>query len=318
MGDKREQKRESALEEASSLLSDGNANQQLVTPVRRIAGVIGTFADELSEGGEFDGLTTPWALRCIIRKTQEALETVLRIAEEGIAYYATPLLRPMCEELIFARYLRTLTEEDAKRYLELKTILEILQGIKAQRDFFPKAQEEVLPSHIYEEVHGREGKSHPVEPPDLDYRITLIKRELKDLGKKLGWDRSQYPSVKFMAEATDSLSEYEFFYHAASGSVHANTHHLARMVWGNAQANKYSISNRNFNEYYHRFVLVYGTWLGMEITNEVRNSFPNEWPEADEDAYDIWVAFLLVPNLMRQFPPLVTEEELRGSGDPSY
>jgi hypothetical protein len=71
------------------------------------------------------------ALRCIIRKTQEALETILRIAEEDTAYYATPLLRPMCEELIFARYLQTLSDEDASQYLNLKISLEILEGIRA-------------------------------------------------------------------------------------------------------------------------------------------------------------------------------------------
>jgi Family of unknown function (DUF5677) len=310
VGDTRDERIERALEESTSLLSGTDPKQQLATPVHRIAEVIGSFADELCEGVGFDGPTTPWALRCIIRKTQESLETILHLAEEGTAYYATPLLRPMCEELIFARYLQILSEEDARRYLDLKTILEILQGMKAQIDFFPKAQEKVLPSHIYEEVRERSGTSHPTEPPDLDRRISLLKGELRDLGRKLGWDSSHYPSVKFMAEETDSLSEYEFFYHAASGSVHANTHHLGRMVWGDPEANRYSISNRNFNQYYYRFVLFYGAWLAMQITDEVRKSFPDEWPESDEDAYAVLAAFLLVPNLMHRFPPLVTEEEL--------
>jgi hypothetical protein len=317
VGDKNDDKLERALEEATSLLDGVDAKQQVVTPVRRIVEVIRNYADELCTDVEFDGLTKTWALRCILRKTQESLETILLVVEEGTAYYAAPLLRPMCEELIFARYLHTLPGEDTKRFLGLKTLLEILQGIEAQANFFPKAQEQELPSDIYEEVRGRKGESNPVEPPDLDRRIESVKEELKNLGGDLGWGRRPNPSVKFMAEATDSLSEYEFFYHAASGSVHANTHHLGRMVWSNPHANGYSISNRNFSEYHYRFVLVYGAWLGIKIADEVRKTFPDEWPEADDDAYAVWVASLLVPNLSRRFPPLITEEELRSPEDPS-
>jgi hypothetical protein len=109
---------------------------------------------------------------------------------------------------------------------------------------------------MYEDARDKEGVSHPLVPPDLDCRISSLQTQLGNLGRELGWGRGRrFPNVKFIAETTNSLSEYEVFYHAASGSVHANTHHLGRIFWGDAHANKFSISNRNFNNYSY-FVLM--------------------------------------------------------------
>lgn len=311
MSHNKDVKREQALRQFSELVESADPHKQLITPAQEIAKIIRSFADGLCEDVEFDGLTLSWALRCIIRKTHESLETVIHVAEITSSYYASPLLRSICEELIFIRYLRTLSESDAGYYLGLKTSLEILENIKAQDSFFPKAQEKLLPRKDYEEVREQHGVSNPPKPLHLDEQIKYRKKELKDLGQRLGWGKRISPSVKFMAENTNSLDEYDFFYRATSGSVHANSHHLARMMWGDPVKNSYSISNSNFDQYYFRFVLVYGAWLAVQVTDEIKAHFPDMWPEEEDDVYSIWIAFLLIPNLRKRFPPLVTEEELR-------
>jgi hypothetical protein len=141
------------------------------------------------------------------------------------------------------------------------------------------------------------------------------KHKLKELGKTLGWvqrakDRP-LPSVRYMAKITDSLDVYDFFYHAASSAVHANLHNLFRMVWGNRETGLHTITNRNFDTYYRKFALVFGSRIAVQVMLEVIEQFPNEWPKEEDDAYNIWLAFLIEPAVRYCFPPIVTDQELR-------
>ena len=109
-----------------------------------------------------------------------------------------------------------------------------------------------------------------------------------------------------MAEKTGSLEIYNFFYHAASSSVHASLHNLLRMVWGNPETGQFSITNMNYERYYRKVVIAYGATLFSEIMEAVNDSFLDMWEGVDYEAYQGKVAFIV-----NFTPPIVTKEELK-------
>jgi hypothetical protein len=147
----------------------------------------------------------------------------------------------------------------------------------------------------------------------LDLEISALKKRLRELGKKVGWGNSPQPSAKYMAEKANEVSVYDFFYHASSSAVHASLHHLLRMVWGSSESGIYSISNQNFEQYYSRFVLVYGSWLASEVMIEASKQFPGEWPEEEEGSFSMLLALFVKPAVYQKAPKIVTDEELRWS-----
>lgn len=292
-----------------SLLHGGDEDLRLRTTAERILEAVEVFVDGISRRVEFkrrDHFNVSLILRCITKKTQESLVAILELAKNDRAYYAMPLLRPMCEELLFARFLKSLPREEADEYLWDKVHLDVLEGLRAQRNFFDNVQH----PHLSDESLGAKFPPHPKELQDLSFEIDELTKKMKDFGKEHGWGKRTSPTVKYMAEVTDSLDEYEFFYHATSDAVHANLHHLARMVWGNIDEGM-SITNANFDTYYRRFVLTYGTWLTTLLVDETREEFVDHWPEEIDSDYRLWRDFLIEVSSATRFPPIVTEEELR-------
>lgn len=243
-------------------------------------------------------------LRCVARKTQESLISIIELVDRQQAYYAMPLLRPMCEELIFIRFMKTLPREEVDEYLWNRVILDLLKGLGQQRDFFDEAQKE-YPIEIRQRF-----KPHQGETQDLDSRIEEQTGKLKIFGKKHGWGNKVAPTVEHMAKATNINAEYEFFYRATSSAVHANLHHLGRMVWGDIAVGM-SITNKNFDAYYRKFALTYGAWLATKAMDEIREEFPEQWRQGGKPDYGIWRDFVIFVVSATRFPPIVTEEELR-------
>ncbi len=309
MNDPLVRKREEALKIVGHLLEERDEDLRLLISAKELLKTQTKFINRISEEIENPDIDTSLVIRCVAKKTQESLSSIVALVEDDRAYYGIPLLRPMCEELIFVRFIKTLPTNEANEFLREKSHLELLEGLKAQGEFFTKQQE------LFLRNRPPEPKKHPAETKHLAPLIKEQKRKLKDLGRTLGWvqrakDRP-LPTVRYMAKITDSLDAYEFFYHAASSAVHANLHNLFRMVWGNRETNLHSITNRNFDTYYRKFALVYGAWVATEVVFEIINQFPDKWPKEEDDAYNIWLAFLIEPAVRHCFPPIVTERELR-------
>jgi hypothetical protein len=240
-------------------------------------------------------------LRCIVRKAYESMLAVLDLVRLRHSLPAMSLLRSMCEELIFAKFIKSLPSEDAETYLHQTTLLELHKGLEAQAVFF-SARRSVSSS------------GNPTDNKRLEEQKELLKKlieasrqRLKELGKKLGWGKS--PSIRYMAEQTGSLEIYNFYYHAASSSVHASLQNLLRMVWGNPETGQFSITNMHCERYYRKVVIAYGAILFAEIMEAVKDSFLNMWEGVDYEAYQEKVAFII-----NFTPPIVTQEELNWRG----
>lgn len=227
-------RREQDLEETHRLLREGDAGARISTSVDKVLESIEGFVNAISSGvpatNQPSDFGVPLLLRCVAKRSQESLVAITKLVGSVQAYYAMPLLRPMCEDFIFIRFMKSLPRSEADGYLYEKVMLDLLEGLEAQRSFFDTVQEE-YPDSVKERY-----KPHRAEALDLPTEIRERKTRLKDFGKKLGWGNTHAPKVRYMAKATGIDDEYAFFYSATSSAVHANLHYIWRMVWGNSDA----------------------------------------------------------------------------------
>lgn len=305
-------KRKQAHDETVHLLEQGNPETLVSTSAQRLLEAVERFVDAICNGVPFTSpsdFNVSLLLRCVARKSQESLVSLTKLVVDEQAYYAMPLLRPMCEELIFIRFMKSLPREEANDYLWRRVGLDLLEGLEAQRSFFGELQDE-YPDHIKEKYRPHRG-----ETQDLPARIAEQRTALRDMGRRLGWGNRHAPSVKYMAESSGSDAEYGFFYHATSSAVHANLHHVGRMVWGVPDQGMV-VTNANFAAYYRHFALTYGVWLTAKIMDEVNTEFPEQWRNEASVDYDIWRDFVQFIVGATRFPPIVTEEELRWKSRP--
>lgn len=272
--------------------------------LQTISPAVAAICDEVG----FDGFKRSLIYRCIAKRTQENFAMIIATAVTDFSYMCTMPLRPLCEDLIYGCWLRTLPEEDADKIVGWSVTADISKSIDAQNEFLRSA---------YAELDISEDASGPrFSPPAGNFdviRMMSDKDGLKNLGLRLGWPKGRQPNIRDMANACGLSSIYEFFYHGASKAVHSNLHNMARMVWGSPETS-YSISSRNFEKYYAGFGLVYGMWLTDEIIDRlVRPEFPAEFDLMDDEARNIWLAMVLA-GLARNkaLPELVTKQELRG------
>lgn len=259
------------------------------------------FVERLTDKVELDPLSKQiprhLVLRCIARKNYESMEALMVLAKDGYSYAAMSILRSMCEDLIFSKFILYLSGNDAEAYLSAIGQLEFAESSEAQRKYFRKRSKTSNSKDAAESIEVSDYLS------DLKSQQSVI---LKDMGKRLGWGNKAKPTVKYMAEAVDLLDVYEFYYHATSASVHTSLHLLLRMVWGDVAAGKYSITNSTFEAFYRRVVLVYGAILYDNILTVISSQFPDMWPEEEQHEYRKTTEYST-----SYPPPIISEEEMR-------
>jgi len=232
------------------------------------------------------------------------MAALIHLGENGHEYTATGLLRQMCEELIFAAFLRTLDRADADEFIRLKAELELVEGIDAQETFFTRQQE----------VYGEEdasGESAVRMPQWGAARREEVISLLKEMGRRIGWGNKPKPTVKHMAKRAGMEDVYAFFYHASCSSVHASLHHMLRMVWRDRESGAYSITNRNFAQYYRRFSLLYGAWIASQVIHLAMEEYAIELTTEQDRMFCVWLALLIIPAIKQRAPGIVTSQELR-------
>src|SRR5262249_8462449 len=140
-----------AFEEAKTLFKSGDTDQMYLVATKRIHQIAKAVADRACHEADVSAEDAALVIRCIARKTDETLAALIELVERGHDYSAATMLRQMCEELIFAKYLRSISRADADEFVRLKTWLEGHEGIEAQEDFFTSQQK----------VYGVADRSNP-------------------------------------------------------------------------------------------------------------------------------------------------------------
>jgi Family of unknown function (DUF5677) len=237
-----------AIDEVKMLLDSNDTDKLLRTCAERILELTAPSVDLICNLVKFPIVSRDLAIRCIIKRAQECFSAVVDLVDHRRGHVAMALLRPMCEDYIFAEWLLTLPKDLADNYVRDRATEEILSGQIAQARFFPRARERF----------GRE--SRPADQARIDAleeSVDLIRKKIRASGERLGWGRQLAPSVQRMAKDGSNAEVYEFFYRGASRAVHSSLHQMIRMVWGDFSSGEFSIASTNFEQYYRRFALVY-------------------------------------------------------------
>ena len=135
-----------------------------------------------------------------------------------------------------------------------------------------------------------------------------VELDLAALKKKLGWSqRSEVPSVWFMAKKVGEERTYKYLYQATSRSVHFNVHELMRRCWG--RPGKIVLDSNQFERYWARCALSWGVHLYIKVLG-LGLQFLDEGKELD-DAGGERILGLAKKLGAAGTMPIITAEELK-------
>ena len=192
-----------------------------------------------------DGFLTV-VFRAILRRQFEALQAISQLVATGNGASAGPLLRPACEELIWAKYLTKISTTDAEQLVYYYVLDEIRSSLRAQ-----------------DQLAGRLVMEYLGLLPFLEKSNAARKRwrqGIQEIGKRLDWPenaicKSQTPSMGWLAKKTGELSTYDSIYHAASRYVHFSVAELLRRTCVEPGMKTLSISSVYFRDQWAHFCL---------------------------------------------------------------
>ena len=187
-------------------------------------------------GQDFDHF---WEIlkRGVIKRQQEALEAILKMADVGVGHFGVTLLRPAYEELIWIEYLDQ-NSLLAKELVVLLGFQEVANNLSAQNDFIGAKgmhalgfTQRFVKTYI---AHNRKNKAR-----------------LTEIGKRLGWRDGSLPSMAFLSRKVGREREYKFLYQGTSRYVHFSTQEIFRRVWG--KKGDVIIGSSSFSGYWEDF-----------------------------------------------------------------
>lgn len=209
--------------------------------------------------GNYETLLAVFAakLRGLLLKQFESLEVISDLVGKNKGSVAGPLLRPMCEEFIWVKYLAGISSSDAENILRLADLEELYDSLTAVDETAGKAaiEELGLKPHL-EQVRKYKDKRRDA---------------LNEIAEELGWPKGKRktPSVHWLAKQVGEEDLYGIVYHAASRFAHFSAAELVRRVWWNKTDRKLSISSSRCGDRWNRFCLHWGALLFIYTTREI-------------------------------------------------
>jgi hypothetical protein len=293
---------ESDAEAEAALLVDVsevlNSEQTLRLAAERIVALAEPYVDETCQGVPLvAGFNGDIACRAIVRRAHDSLAATTMAAGSPARANARVHLRTLTEDLIFVKWLLGLDEEVATEYVQRSARVEVLRAIEAQLQFLPVAY-----------------KRLKTDVPDLGFSdparaLGQAQEEFANFCRTQGWGKHG-PSVRSMAEESELLAEYRFFYFLSSKAVHSNLHEIARMIWGDKRT--VSISSNPLAGVHADLAVIYGIWLFAEVVHAVASTFAPIGRLMGSQAYSVWLALILVgPARRGRLPLLIHPEEIR-------
>jgi hypothetical protein len=192
-------------------------------------------------------------LRTIVVKQYESIQSILTFEHCSQGFSAVPLLRAMCEELIWAKYLASHSEEDSSRIVQALGAVGIHETFLAQEGY-------PIPNTGFSD----EWKAYSTAS------CAVGRADLKRLFVKHGFKLKPHqtvPSVSQIAKSISMYSIYGFLYHATSRAVHFSVPELLRRIWG--KPGRMTISSQTFERYWAAFAIYWGSWLYARTFLEV-------------------------------------------------
>jgi hypothetical protein len=205
-----------------------------------------SFVDELRRGD----MSTDLYVNCVRAAFAKAFDFCVIATEpsrELIAFFLTPALRGICEDLVVLGAIRDIDEP--KRSCIVNTLLQCeLRSAADRQEAYFKAQRPYQPVML--------GSNWTTSGAQL---LTEVQTAWKDAGYSVRGTANR-PTTASLARAVDIEMLYEYLYGITSDVVHFNPRVLLRTGWGD-DPSKPTFSVENFSRYYASFCVFYGHHL---------------------------------------------------------
>jgi len=227
--------------------------------------------------------------RSMLVRQFEAAQAIVDWAGTSHGHLGVTLLRPAYEELLWAIYLEKHPDKAPKIALFISS-QETTETLEAQNQF----------------LGAKAMQQHGFTQRYLKHRDALTRPQLKELraiGRQLGWRNDEPPGAAFLARQVGKEREYNFVYQATSRFVHFSGHELGRRVWGRHGSVK--IGSDQFAGFWSEFALYWSFRIFMDTANVLREVFSD---------YEIDVEVIgdgMMANIRNMYPmPIITKAEL--------
>jgi hypothetical protein len=230
-------------------------------------------------------------LLAIVVKQHESLQAILALDKNAEGFSAVPLLRAMCEELIWVRYLATVKTEERASIISALASVGLFETFTAQEGYG-------VPNLDFGQ--GWKERAEVSSAASADALRIIFRAQ----GFQLR-NNATAPSVWQLAKKADMESTYKLLYHATSRAVHFSVPELLRRIWGRPGSMK--VSSQTFERYWAAFSLYWGGWI-YSLTF-IESLLILQEPEiADETVIALQEAALKIKS--RGAIPILTAEEV--------
>lgn len=187
-------------------------------------------------------------LRSSLVRAFEFLEVAIKTSPDE-AFFLTPSLRGITEDLILLRYLSQIPHKDRETVINGLMVNELRTQLGNQTKFFDTFRP-------FQPVMRR-----PLE----NNEATQIVSKVRDVFRKHGWPklRKLTPPTREIAQKSEAgVLEvvYDFIYRMTSGFVHFNPKILFGLGWGPTRTDT-TFSTKNMGLYYANVSRIYGAYL---------------------------------------------------------
>lgn len=243
------------------------------------------FWNRYAEGNEY-GLH----LTSAFSKSYEFNVLVNNESNDQIAFFLSPVLRGICEDLIVLKFLKKHRNLSPNSVLKNYMQVQLKDIIVKQTKFF----EQNHPQQIIV-------NSSMVRIDDK------FEKALKEEWSKIGLNKEKiFPSISHMATDAGMIELYNYVYSATSDMVHFSPHVLMRSGWSKKEDEfLHHFSTENFSRYYKIFNQFYGSYLFYNFTNEFKKII-----ELPKNAINIINEIKEILLSESRWPELITFEEM--------
>ncbi len=248
--------------------------------------------------GPSDGALTI-VFRSMLRRQYEALGVTSHLIANWQGFPVPQLLRPACEEFVWAKYLTSIPTAAAEVLVRCVNSKEVRDSLRAQDQCAGRSATRTLGLLPFlEEANNREAS-------ELEL--------LRSLASNLDWPpgsrkTGRMPSLKWLAKKTNELDTYELIYHSTSRFVHFSAAELTRGAWYDPNTGATRISYAQFREVHGHLGLYWGLLLLVQTWNEV-DEFLDVRVEIDVARITEAVCRIGEAGI----PPIITAKELERS-----
>jgi hypothetical protein len=242
-------------------------------------------------------------LGAVAVKQSEALKTIVDLTQDRKGYAAVSLLRAMCEEYVWVKFLTG---------VEPKIAANIITGLGAFQNY-----ETFLAQDQHKETKNLGFPDRWIQNTKI--QAELSRGSLQKIFSSLGFlpkKNTVIPSFFSIAKHVGEESLYRLLYHATSRVVHFSVPEIMRRIWG--RPGSFTISSSTFDRYWSSFALYWGaslysrTFLEILIAHAEQEELDDEEASHDKDAQSLSDAIVEAMQRVQSkgAMPIITPEEV--------